>query len=84
MHPHHKDHARAAIARVAGAARLAFGNVDYQTDMRTADRDSEVVASVHLVLASRAPHVAVVDGALVDRPVVDRALRLLHEAGEDA
>ena len=46
--------AAAEIARVAGVARLAFGNMDYATDTGTRGRDSTIHPSACLVLASRA------------------------------
>jgi len=42
------------IARVPGVSRLAFGNMDYETDTWTRGRDSKNFPSAMLVLASRA------------------------------
>lgn len=141
-----------AIADTPGVARLAFGNMDFATDTRTMGRDSQIIPSAMLVLASRsaglpppiagvtaahrdlvtledearweraqgfgakmcihpgqlatvagvfAPseqeqewarrivaasqstHVTVVDGQMVDRPVIERARAILREAGQD-
>lgn len=141
-----------AIAEAPGVVRLAFGNMDFATDTRSAGRDSQIFPSAMLVLASRSAglpppiagvtaahrdlvrleddarweraqgfgaklcihpdqlaavagvftpseqeqewarrvlvasqstHVTVVDGQMVDRPVIERARSILREAGQD-
>jgi citrate lyase subunit beta/citryl-CoA lyase len=68
----------AAIARVPGVARLAFGNMDYETDTGSRGRDSKVVPSAALVLASRA--------ARLPAPIagVTAAYRDLERLADDA
>lgn len=58
------------VARVAGVARLAFGNMDYATDTGTRGRDARTYPSARLVIASRAaglpPPIAGVTSAFRD------------------
>jgi citrate lyase subunit beta/citryl-CoA lyase len=58
------------LAREAGVARLAFGNMDYATDTGTRGRESMIFPAAQLVLASRAarlpPPIAGVTAAFRD------------------
>lgn len=65
------------IAACNGVVRLALGTFDLAAQLGVDPVDSEALAA-----AVDAAGVAKVDGAMVDKPVVERAQRILSRAGE--